>query len=136
MAQYHQFEYAEMSTGKDKKKPFTNIDTQKKDILAILGRYIKAANAYGTDKSVKKKMDADKKQYKLFLKGKKNTVIYDLFKTWASDKKITSMTIEQVLQVFLELKSRVTKNNECSGKFSGDCIKLGREIKGFIKMIK
>jgi hypothetical protein len=136
MAQFHQFEHAEMSNGKDKKKPFSNIDKQKKDILAILERYIKAANKYDTDAKIKKKMDDDNKQYKLFLKGKKKSDIYEMLKTWTKDKKITSMTIEQVLQVFLELKSRGAKFNSCSGKFSGECISLNKEIKGFIKMIK
>ena len=76
MAQFHQFEHAEMSNGKDKKKPFSNIDKQKKYILAILERYIKAANKYDTDAKIKKKMDDNNKQYKLFLKGKKNQNVY------------------------------------------------------------
>ena len=61
MATFHQmvihskyeFEPSEMSTGKDKKKLFTDIDKQKKEILIILNRYIKAANAYDTNQMIK-----------------------------------------------------------------------------------
>ena len=62
MATFHQmithskyeFEPSEMSTGKDKKKPFTDIVKQKKEILIILDRYIKAANTYDTNQKIKK----------------------------------------------------------------------------------
>ncbi len=144
MATFHQmvihskyeFESSEMSTGKDKKKLFTDIAKQKKEILIILDRYIKAANAYDTNQMIKKKMDDDNKQYKLYLKNKKNTDVYELLKTWVKDKHVTKMSIEEVLMVFLELKRRKVSYDKCSGKFKGDCIRLNREIKRFIKMIK